>query len=100
MLKDIEERPDFSFTTAFNTVDRYGEGSINMANLQDFLRTFGCYMIERELFAAIRRVDTDGDAKISFDEFKDFFVNQINKEAHMLKMLAATEINGQKKKRK
>jgi hypothetical protein len=32
------------------------------------------------VFAIIRRIDTDGDAKIGFGEFADFFCSQVNKE--------------------
>ena len=29
--------------------------------------------MENEVFAVIRRMDTDGDARISYNEFADFF---------------------------
>ena len=32
-------------------------------------------MVEQETFAIIRRVDTDGDGVLTFDEFQDFFTN-------------------------
>ena len=84
MIRDIERQPDYSVYAAFRTVDKYNEGKINFANLQDFIRSFGVYLVDTELFAAIRRIDTDGDAKISFEEFSDFFKNQVNQEAPML----------------
>ena len=45
-----------------------------------------CRLIDREIFAIIRRIDTDGDAKICFDEFADFFCNQVNAETPMHKV--------------
>lgn len=38
-------------------------------------------MVEEESYAIVRRMDTDGDAKLSFEEFSDFFKNQVNVEA-------------------
>ena len=54
-----------------------------MQDLTSFLRDMGARMIEREIFAIVRRIDTDGDAKIAFDEFTDFFCTQVNKETPM-----------------
>ena len=66
---DLERRPDYSPYSAFRTVDRYQDGNINTNNLQHFFRQFGNYMVEQETFAIIRRVDTDGDGVLTFDEF-------------------------------
>ena len=45
---------------------------------------FGSYPTDLELSAIIRRIDTDGDGSLSFDEFTDFFLSQVNEEAAML----------------
>ena len=66
---DLARRPDYSPFSAFRTVDRYQDGSINTTNLQNFFRQFGNYMVEQECFAIIRRVDTDGDGVLTFEEF-------------------------------
>ena len=47
------------------------------------MRSQGARLIDREIFAIIRRIDTDGDAKISFEEFADFFCSQVNMETPM-----------------
>ena len=78
LTRDMESRPDYSAFAAFRTIDRYNEGSITVANLQDFFRQFGNYLVETEVFAVIRRIDTDGDAKLSFEDFADFFRTQVN----------------------
>ena len=78
LQKDLEFRPDYSPYAAFRTIDRYSEGNINMANLQEFFRAFGNYLVETELFAIVRRIDTDGDGRINFEEFADFFGVQVN----------------------
>jgi len=71
---------DFSAYAAFRSVDRYDEGSITTSNLQDFFRQFGNYLVEQEIFAIIRRIDTDGDARLCFEEFADFFCSQVSRE--------------------
>lgn len=84
LVKDIEQQPDFSTYAAFRTVDRFGEGSVHVANLQDFFRGFGCYLVDTEVFAVIRRIDTDGDARLSYEEFAEFLSSQVNVEASLL----------------
>ena len=73
LVRDLNKMPDFTTHGAFKTIDRYNEGSINMRNLQDFFRNFGNYLIDTEIYAIVRRIDCDGDAKISYDDFRDFF---------------------------
>jgi Ca2+-binding EF-hand superfamily protein len=53
-------------------VDRYEEGRITKDILIDFFRQFGNYLSEEEVYAIIRRIDTDGDARIGFPEWADF----------------------------
>jgi len=36
------------------------------------LKNNGHYASERELLSIIRRIDTDGDAKLSYSEFSEF----------------------------
>jgi hypothetical protein len=36
------------------------------------------------VFAVIRRIDTDGDARLSFEEFADFFKTQVNENAELI----------------
>ena len=69
---DLEVRYDYSTYAAFKAIDRLSEGSINTYNLGSFLKNNGYYATERELLAIIRRIDTDGDAKLSYSEFSDF----------------------------
>jgi len=72
LVKDLHAQADFSTYAAFRTIDRYNEGAININNLQDFFRSFGNYLVEQEVFAIVRRIDMDGDARITFEEFADF----------------------------
>ena len=69
---ELELRYDYSAFAAFKSIDKYNEGSINTYNLSVFLKNNGHYASEKELLCIIRRIDTDGDAKLSYSEFSDF----------------------------
>ena len=69
---DLEVRYDYSSYAAFRAIDKYSEGNINTFNLSTFLKNNGHHASEKELLAIIRRIDTDGDAKLSYSEFADF----------------------------
>jgi len=72
LKRELEIRYDFSSLAAYRSVDRYNDGRINTNNLGAFLRNCGHYAAETELLAIVRRVDTDGDAQISYSEFAEF----------------------------
>lgn len=69
---ELELRYDYSAFAAFKSIDRYNEGNVNTYNLSVFLKNNGFYATEKELLCIIRRIDTDGDAKLSYSEFSDF----------------------------
>jgi Ca2+-binding EF-hand superfamily protein len=72
LKNELEVRYDYSTYAAFKAIDRYNEGYVNTYNLGQFLKNNSYYASERELLAIIRRIDTDGDAKLSYSEFSDF----------------------------
>jgi hypothetical protein len=72
LKRDLEIRYDYSSYAAFRAIDKYNEGNINTFNLSTFLKNNGHYASEKELLAIIRRIDTDGDAKLSYSEFSEF----------------------------
>ena len=76
--EDLACRFDYANYSAFRTIDRYNEGSINMNNLRQFFRNNALWISDKEALAVIRRIDTDGDAKISYSEFVDFINVQIS----------------------
>lgn len=69
---DLEVRYDYTTYAAYRSVDKYNDGRISTLNLGSFLRSCGHYATERELLTIIRRIDTDGDAALSYAEFSDF----------------------------
>ena len=73
LKEELSYRYDYSSYSAFRTIDRYNEGFITVGNLCQFFRNNYRSISEKEALAVIRRIDTDGDAKISYDEFTQFF---------------------------
>lgn len=70
MLKrELQTRYDYNPLAAFRSIDRYNIGRIDTVNLGTFLRANGHNAAEIELLAIIRRLDTDGDACLDFNEF-------------------------------
>src|SRR6185312_13714722 len=53
-------------------IDRDNNGILSTFELSVFLKNNGHYATDREVLAIIRRIDTDGDAKLSYGEFSDF----------------------------
>ena len=72
LKRDLEIRYDYSSLSAWRSVDKYNDGRIDTFNLGSFLRGCGHYATETELLAIVRRVDTDGDARLSYSEFSEF----------------------------
>lgn len=72
LKREVEIRYDFSSLAAYRSIDRYNDGRINTFNLGTFLRSVGHYASETELLAIVRRIDTDGDAQLSYSEFAEF----------------------------
>ena len=72
LKRELELRYDFSSLAAYRSIDRYNDGRINTFNMGTFLRSCGHYASETELLAIVRRIDTDGDAQLSYSEFGEY----------------------------
>ena len=72
LKSSLSVRYDFSPMAAFRAVDKYNAGRIDTFSTGNFLRTQGHYATETELLAIVRRIDTDGDAKLDYSEFAEF----------------------------
>lgn len=75
LKSDLEARYDYSAYAVYKTIDRLNDGFIDTYNLSQFLKNNGHYATERETLAIIRRIDTDGDAKLSYTEFSEFLAS-------------------------
>jgi hypothetical protein len=72
LKRDLVVRFDYTPLAAFRSIDRYATGRIDSLSLGTFLRAQNHQASEHELIAIIRRLDTDGDACLSFHEFSDY----------------------------
>ena len=74
---DLERRPDYSPLGVYRAIDRHGEGKIDKINLDRFFKALSIFLADRELHALIRRIDTNADTTISFEELRDFLEEQV-----------------------
>jgi len=72
LKRELEIQYDYSPFAAFRSVDRYNSGLITSVNLGAFLKQNGHFASEMELLAIVRRIDTDGDASVDYNEFAEF----------------------------
>lgn len=72
LKRDLVSRYDYSAYAAFKTIDRFNDQTIDAYNLKMFLKNNGHFADDREVLSIIRRIDTDGDAKLSYEEFSEF----------------------------
>jgi len=91
LKRELESRFDFSAMAAYRSIDRYNDGRINTFNLGTFLRSVGHYASETELLAIVRRIDTDGDANLSYAEFAEFTRSQCPPSRSMIEATARAE---------
>ena len=59
-------------------IDDWSYGYLDARNLRRFLRNMGVLMSKQDLVALIRRIDLDGDAKISYEEFFEGIKSQFS----------------------
>jgi Ca2+-binding EF-hand superfamily protein len=69
--RELNIRYDWNARAAFETIDSLRDYTLNQRNIQTFLRLNGLIATDSEVIAIIRRLDTDGDNKVSLDEFAE-----------------------------
>jgi hypothetical protein len=67
--KTLERQADFSTVAAFTVVDQSRLGYLDFESLRKFLAKFKKDVKKSDVNAIIRRMDLDGDGKITFREF-------------------------------
>jgi len=65
----IECSKQFDYDRAFAEIDDWSYGFIDRKNLKSFLRKHGCLANNKDVMTIIRRMDLDGDARLSKEEF-------------------------------
>jgi Ca2+-binding EF-hand superfamily protein len=74
LKRNMVVRFDYTPLAAFRSIDRRAVGRLDSLNIGAYLRSQNVVMDELDIMALIRRVDTDGDACISFEEFAEYLV--------------------------
>ena len=74
----LENQYDFNIQSAYKVIDDWSYGYLDARNLRRFLRNMGVLVSKQELVALIRRIDLDGDAKISYEEFFEGIKSQFS----------------------
>ena len=69
LKQTLESNKQFDYEMAFAEIDDWNYGYIDPKNLKVFMRKHGILMDENDIMAIIRRMDLDGDARISKEEF-------------------------------
>eukprot|EP00347_Sterkiella_histriomuscorum_P009319 403341661 len=67
--KTFERQPDFNTVASFTIIDSQKYGFLDFDNMKKFLQKFKKEIKKPDINAIIRRLDIDGDNKISFREF-------------------------------
>lgn len=68
---ELMSRFDYNVPNLFKSVDDWNYKYLDTKNIKRFLMKTGIYPDESLLKAIIRRLDNDGDARLSFKEFSD-----------------------------
>jgi Ca2+-binding EF-hand superfamily protein len=76
LKNQLNSRGDFSPRAVYRAIDRYNVGNINGLALSSFLRAQGHSPAEMDLLAIIRRIDTEGNATITYKELEEFLAIQ------------------------
>lgn len=69
LKKSLVSRADFNPIDAFRVIDIERLNFINVYEISNFLKKHGYSVTMQELDGIIRRIDTDGDSKINYEDF-------------------------------
>ncbi|OMJ88110.1 hypothetical protein SteCoe_10009 [Stentor coeruleus] len=69
LKKNLTSRADFNPIDAFRTIDANKLNFINVYEIRDFLRRNGYSITIQDIYGIIRRIDTDNDSKINYEDF-------------------------------
>ena len=67
--QSIQCEKQFDYEKAFFEIDDWSFGFIDKKNLKSFLRKHGCLASSKDIMSIIRRMDLDGDARLTKEEF-------------------------------
>lgn len=67
----LESCKEFDYEKAFYSIDDWAYGYVDRKNLKSFFRKHGQLTTNEDVIAIIRRMDLDGDARLSKQEFME-----------------------------
>jgi Ca2+-binding EF-hand superfamily protein len=70
---DLENVPGFCIKRVFKAIDEQNSKYIGESALRRFLKKVGHRPLKHELISIMRRLDLDGDKRISYAEFCEAF---------------------------
>lgn len=76
-------KADFNLPDAFHIFDQSHRGMISIPDIRDGLSAIGVYPTNDELELFMTRYDTNGDRRLSFNEFSEAFLALDSYYAHM-----------------
>ncbi|OMJ80663.1 hypothetical protein SteCoe_19042 [Stentor coeruleus] len=76
LKQDLSSRYDFSMVSAFSLIDFPSTSFITRDKLYSFLRRNGKLIYDDDIDALLRRMDIDGDERLSYSEFADSLRSQ------------------------
>jgi hypothetical protein len=85
----MDSNKQYDYEKAFNSIDDWSYGFVDRKNLKSFLRKHGKLASTEEVIAIIRRMDLDGDARLSKYEF----IEGLKPEEPYSKMMKRGELN-------
>ena len=68
----LQREPGFNSFAIFREIDVDGDGQVNKEEVGEFLKEAGYEANESECLAIVRRMDTNGNWHVSYEEFIDF----------------------------
>lgn len=66
---------DFSTLAVFKAIDKRNQNYIGVYSLAEFMSKNGFQATEREIVAILRRLDVEGNGKITFEHFAEFIAD-------------------------
>lgn len=72
LKRNLELNYDYTAAAAFRSIDVANRGCLNSFILDEFFKRNSHFMSDFEIMAIIRRIDTEGDAQITYLEFCEF----------------------------